>query len=370
MTGKSGFLRPPNFRAIGRRRLRRGVVLLITAVMCVVLIAVLGVSVDMGRMFVIKHEAQVFTDSAALAAALQLDGTSAGIARATQAVEDTTNKWNMGTQRFSGSDANYTATFSRDANGPWAEEMDVPADAAGYVFVKVTAALAVPVYFIGIVVPVVSTPVNAMSVATQKPDTTLYRGGFPFTPMAFPGASTANPALGFTINQQYTIRYPAGAHQDPCPGDIGVHTRDNADRGYWGDSSADIIRRRIVDDYQSGATVTVGQPIGLSGGAKTTEAAYVNERSSQDLDQTSFTLADYLANPNHNGRRLVTMPITDYTTGIALGYGAFLLLPAGSYDHTGNSAWCAIYVGPAVEGAINPGGGGSGSGSSHVRLVK
>jgi hypothetical protein len=79
----------------------------------------------------------------------------------------------------------------------------------------------------------------------------------------------------------------------------------------------------------------------------------------------------YLNDPNRTGRRLVNMPITDYSTGIALGFGMFLLLPDGSYGHTGNSTWCAIYVGPGVQAATNPGAAATpGKGLSHVRLVK
>jgi len=342
------------------------VVLVLTAMMSIVLIALLGIAVDVGRMFVIKHEAQVFTDAGALAAALKLDGTQAGAAAATDAVTASVNRWNMGTQSF----ASYTTTFANDAtNGPWIVATSVPENATGYIYVKVTAALTVPVYFIGIVVPITSTPINASSVAGQIPDTTLYAGGFPFTPQAFACASQANPTCGMTAGQQYTIRYPASTGKPVCAGDQDIHDKDSSDRGYWGDNSASTIRRRIVDDYQSGATVTIGQSIDLTGGAKTTEADYVNERAGQDVDTMPWTA--YMADTTRTGRRLVNMPITDYNTGIALGYGMFLLLPDGSYGHSGNSAWCAIYVGPGVEGSNSTGAAASpGKGLAHVRLVK
>jgi Flp pilus assembly protein TadG len=343
-------------------------VLIMTAVMTVVLFALLGMAIDLGRMFIVKHEAQVFADSAALAAALKLDGTQTGASNASSVVAANTNKWNMGTQVFAS--GSYTTTFANDINGPWITAASVPANATGYTYVKVTAALTVPVYFIGVLVPITSAPINSLSVAGQMPDTTLYAGGFPFTPQAFAGASTADPTHGMTVGQQYTIRYPASSGKTVCPGDQGIHDKDGSDRGYWGDNSAATIAKRIVDDYQSGATVTIGQAINLTGGAKTSEADYVNERAGQDTDQTSMTMADYLATPG-NGRRLVNMPITDYGSGIALGYGLFLLLPSGNYGHTGNSAWCAIFVGPGVQGAINTSGATTpGNGLSHVRLVK
>jgi hypothetical protein len=50
----------------------------------------------------------------------------------------------------------------------------------------------------------------------------------------------------------------------------------------------------------------------------------VNERAGQDVDTMPWTA--YMADTTRTGRRLVNMPITDYNTGIALGYGMFLLL--------------------------------------------
>jgi len=47
-----------------------------------VLLGAVGLAVDLGRMYIVKGEAQTFADSAALAAVLELDSTSAGITRA------------------------------------------------------------------------------------------------------------------------------------------------------------------------------------------------------------------------------------------------------------------------------------------------
>jgi hypothetical protein len=179
--------------------------------------------------------------------------------------------------------------------------------------------------------------------------------------------------VGFTQGVQYTIRYPAGNGQPPCAGDNGIHTKDASDRGYWGDNSANVIRQRIVDDYQSTAVAIIGQNINLAGGAKTTESTYLDERSNQDPDQTSMTWAAYQASEashNANGRRLVVMPITTYATGINLGFASFLLLPAGNYGHTGNSEWCAIYVGPWVQDQTLGGGSSTTAGAYRVGLVQ
>jgi uncharacterized membrane protein len=45
----------------------------------VFLLGMVGLAVDIGRMYVTKGEAQSFVDSAALAAATKLDGTSSGL---------------------------------------------------------------------------------------------------------------------------------------------------------------------------------------------------------------------------------------------------------------------------------------------------
>ena len=72
------------------------------ALMAVALFACLGAASDFGRMFNAKHEAQVFADASALAAAAQLDGTKSGASNPVSAVDNNANKWNFGSQAFSG----------------------------------------------------------------------------------------------------------------------------------------------------------------------------------------------------------------------------------------------------------------------------
>jgi hypothetical protein len=105
-------------------------------------------------------------------------------------------------------------------------------------------------------------------------------------------------------------------------------------------------------------------------------------RISQDGDTVSETYAEYIANPNHNGRRLVTVVINNGyrdasntllpadQQAIAVGFAQFLLLPASEYQHAGNKEWCAIYVGNSpLMGSDNTGGvGNNGQGVSYLRL--
>lgn len=73
----------------GRARSReRGAVLVIVAIVLVVLIGFIALVVDVGRLYKVRGELQNASDSAALAGAAALDGTSEGIARARERAKD------------------------------------------------------------------------------------------------------------------------------------------------------------------------------------------------------------------------------------------------------------------------------------------
>ncbi len=69
-------------------------------------IAVAGLAVDLGRVFIVKNEIQVYADAAALAGAMALDGTTTGIQNAASAIAASGNKWNFGTTSVSRSIGN------------------------------------------------------------------------------------------------------------------------------------------------------------------------------------------------------------------------------------------------------------------------
>jgi uncharacterized membrane protein len=85
-----------------RVRQERGFVLIGTAVSMVLLLAFVGLGFDLGRVYIAHNEAQVFTDSAALTAASQLDASDEGIRRARTAVAQIPMKWNLGSESFKG----------------------------------------------------------------------------------------------------------------------------------------------------------------------------------------------------------------------------------------------------------------------------
>jgi uncharacterized membrane protein len=68
---------------------RRGFVLLTAAAAMIGLLLVVGLGMDVGRLYVARSELQIYTDEAAIAAAFELDGTAAGLTRARPLVRET-----------------------------------------------------------------------------------------------------------------------------------------------------------------------------------------------------------------------------------------------------------------------------------------
>src|ERR1700686_3471683 len=110
------------------RRLRqRGLVLVVMAASAIALVAAMGLAIDMGHIFIVKNETQAYVDAAAIAAALQMDGTSAGITRANTAATGLSAAWNFSSTTLTSP----TVEFAAAATG-----------ATWYTTANVTAALA------------------------------------------------------------------------------------------------------------------------------------------------------------------------------------------------------------------------------------
>src|SRR4051812_35645207 len=108
---------------IRRRQKRQGGFVLITMTAAsIAMIGALGLAVDMGRVFIIKNETQHFCDSAALAAALQLDGTSAGVTLAKSTATSLADNWNFGTTTVSSP----TIEFATSSSGTWSNAPPSP----------------------------------------------------------------------------------------------------------------------------------------------------------------------------------------------------------------------------------------------------
>lgn len=147
---------------------RKGFVLIVTCMAMTLLLAIAALAIDFGRMYVIRAELQSFTDAAALSAALELNGTDSGIARARNGAERLATgpyamRWDMGKQAIT----NITTSFSPD-NKTW---HDRPPSAGEVHFVRVIAAEPAPVIFLRIFEPFSSTTVAASSVAARAEQT-------------------------------------------------------------------------------------------------------------------------------------------------------------------------------------------------------
>src|SRR5215468_11122180 len=86
---------------------QKGFTLLATAICLVSLLGMLGLALDLGRVFIAKNETQTFTDTAALAAAMKLDGKTFTAANAA-VTNNTKNQWNMATTTFTASGGSTT----------------------------------------------------------------------------------------------------------------------------------------------------------------------------------------------------------------------------------------------------------------------
>jgi len=370
---------------------RKGFTLIATGFCVISLFGMLGLALDLGRVYISKNETQSFTDTAALAAALSLNGTSFDPPR-NAVTGNTKNQWNMGTAVYTNSGATTILTeFARPllANklrpDPSTWETN-PGTAAGYTFVRVTATATLPMYVLPVIGVNSSSLVRTSSVGGQVPLTNFNSGLFPFSPIQHTGAVlAANPPFGFVVGQWYTLRYPNPIHNmnDLCPGDaaaadaaaflVEAQTQASDEQGFYQNPQASVANSEIING-QMLSPVTYPGTISMSGGAMTTSADAIETRISYDTDSTSTTYAQYQANTVGgyrvgNGIRIVGTPVNfgpipgggDRTI---TGFAAFFLSQSStsnSYPHNGNSPWCAEYIGVWNKNGQSTGAGDPGT---------
>lgn len=399
---RNGFKMPRNVSVIRSGR-ERGFVLITMAVSAIALIAILGLSVDVGRMFIAKNETQAYCDAAALSAALALDGTTGGITNAKTAVANSTNSWNLDTASVTSP----TVTFATSLAGPWVAS---PNPATGYIYARVAATVPLSLYFLPVVVPQTTQNVASTATAGQINITSFPEGLSPYTAVS---TNTTGPNFGLVVGNSYDIQWPAMSGSSncdpnnplkidncfirpPCPGDSFASKQAvviawaSANSGYWGATSNNVIEKEIVDLNSQTTPVSVGDNIMpvLTNGQKQSQAGYLDERVNQDINLTDnvpgvangsnqYPAGTYLGDL-HNGRRLLPVPIvdpTDTTHTIVSGFGQFLLLSNGSpsdyykKSSNGNDPFCAIYAGYWNIGSSGTGTGGA-SGATRVKLVQ
>ena len=128
-------------------RSRNGFVLIATCIALVILMALAGLAVDIGRMYVIKSELQAFADAAALTAAVQLNNGPAVTRSAVQNLTQGSNamKWDLGSRPIT----EFTLAFAQGDSAPDAKTWQSDAkDLAGRHFVRVIASAPAPLIFL------------------------------------------------------------------------------------------------------------------------------------------------------------------------------------------------------------------------------
>lgn len=129
---------------------RKGFVLIATSVALVILLGLAVFGIDLGRMYMIKSEMQAFADSAALAAALEVDGTDAGLERARASAGKLASgpnamRWDMGARPIT----DISVGFAKGDQAPDPKTWQTaPGEAADFRFVRVTASAEAPLIFL------------------------------------------------------------------------------------------------------------------------------------------------------------------------------------------------------------------------------
>jgi hypothetical protein len=354
---------------------KRGFIVLVTAVALVVLIGMLGLAVDLGRVYIVKNESQAFADLAAIAAARHLDGKQAGIDNAKTEVANSTNGWNFGTQSFPA--AIRTVEFATAAIGPW---FTAPSGSLiGYAFVRVTVSPVVNLSFLPATGSSYTQTVTARSVAGVLPAAFPLGGYMPFSPFAH---NNNDPNFGFTIGQDYGFHWPGalnaqglacGGDQESWPLYNFSDTVGGSVRGYFELQSASAIGDAILGGTQVLA-LAVGDVLNMTSGNKQAEANALTTRAGYDTDQTNYPTSPGTAPPYvGNGMRLVVMPVNSGPIGAppysVLGFASFLLKTSYAIGG-GNKPWCAIYMGSSTAGGDGSGGPFNVAGAYVVRLVQ
>lgn len=349
-------------RPVRRRSSRAGYMLVATSLSLFFLLGVAGLAVDVGRMYITKSEAQAFADSAALSAAALLDGTSTGISNATAAATADNDKWRFDTSKFN----TIGVSFSTSSNGTFVSS---PASPLAYNYVQVYVSVSLPMYLIRVLAGPTAT-VSASAVAGNASSlTTISQGVFPFTPYSraalyggTPDTGSSGDPYGFTVGNQYTLRWGAPGDKSTCGTDSSttvpaVESRpDSRFRGYCcAGTSASAIGAAIVG-LQTYST-TVGGTIQIAGGAKDSDVRnYLPERVALDTDTTSGDYATYKAAGKGNGARIVVVPVNtgvfpDNSDVNVQGFASFFLLTESNYNSLGgNDSTCGQYLGQYIQG--------------------
>jgi len=369
-------------QTISRRKTQRGMVLITMALTAIAMIGAMGLAIDVGHIFIVKNETQAYVDAAAIAAALQMDGTTAGITRANTAATNLSAHWNFDSATLS----TPTVEFSSASSGAtWYTPGNVTSTLApNMTYTRVTKTVAPNIYFVPVVMtnPVYTQNVQSQAIAGQvafSASTTIPAGLGPFMGVAACAhgnsvsqcEGTASSNFGLTVGNIYDLQWPQfggsrsgcnpngtgsaltacfNASPGPCPGDVALDGGNanpmqevagnwgSSTNGYWGASSTSTINQYILDTKQL-QSVAIGTDLTpyFANGDKQGTAKILDDRVNEDVVNYDISgtggsgpqkLADYLANSSRNGRRLMPVPMVfpNSTGNQVVGYGLYLLM--------------------------------------------
>ena len=361
----------------------RGFTMIVTAAGLFMLVGMLGLAVDVGRVYIVKSEGQAYADIAAIAAARNLDGKASGISAAQSEVSNSTNKWLFGTKSFT--DGIRTVEFgiktsnatSCSAVATWTAAPSSPY--TNYGCVRVTVTPPVDLAFMPIFGTAYTQTVTSRAVAGVVPQTFPLGGFMPFTPFAHQPNCSATVTVGcdstgnygMLIGEEYGFHWPGNINGvgNACQGDrVGWNMYNFSDqvagstRGYFELQSASSIADAILGAKQTLA-LSVGDVLNMTNGSKQSMANALNTRTSYDTDQTTYAAVTPSTPPgvapayHGNNMREVVMPVNSgpYTSAAyptpytVLGFASYLLYTNYTVGG-GNKAWCAIYMGSSTNG--------------------
>lgn len=345
------------FRVI--QRLRRGAgageagfVLVAFSLALLVILGCAGLTIDIGRMYVTRSEAQAYCDSAAMAAVLKLDGTPAGIASAKATALAVPKGWQFGTTAFD--PAATVVDFATSSAGPWSTS---PSPATGFNSVRVSTRVSLPLYLLPVLVGSQRSSIAAVAVAKQIELSGPGAGHYaPFSPFGAPIMSPLGPTSGkgdpepmywndpFNMLRaqlpdntlqhggSYNIFWPNDSHvsgkwEDPdyvCTGEqypsvLSLTTASglgNSNRGYLYNTAPLIAATIIAGILPPGfPAINTGMDISPDflavshGVMENNLTGGLADRVRTDTDSVTQWYSDYVRNDHGNNQRVLLMPI-------------------------------------------------------------
>lgn len=137
-------------------------------------------------MYIVRSESQAFVDAGALAAAAQLDGTDAGVARARTAAAAAWNKFHFHSQNFSTPTMEFALAAGTGSTPPYQTTWTTspPSPPKNYQFARVTSSLSLPMLLMQVITGSSNATIAARAITGQINITGLSEGLLPFTLLA------------------------------------------------------------------------------------------------------------------------------------------------------------------------------------------